>query len=121
MSRKKLARYLAYIPAVMWMIMIFSLSSVPSLSASSNPTFDFAFKKTAHVSVYFVLFFLLWLPERKRDKSSYIKILLICLAFAVSDEIHQMFVPGRHPHIKDVGFDSLGYGVASLISSKIKL
>lgn len=32
----------------------------------------------------------------------------ICLIFAISDEIHQGFVPGRTPHVRDVVIDFCG-------------
>ena len=32
----------------------------------------------------------------------------VCLAFALSDEWHQSFVPGRHFSIGDLGSDALG-------------
>lgn len=34
--------------------------------------------------------------------------LLICVLYAISDEVHQMFVPGRGPGLKDVLIDSSG-------------
>ncbi len=34
--------------------------------------------------------------------------LLVCVLYAISDEVHQMFVPGRGPGIKDVLIDSVG-------------
>ena len=34
--------------------------------------------------------------------------LIVCVLYAISDEVHQMFVPGRGPGIKDVLIDSAG-------------
>ena len=33
---------------------------------------------------------------------------MICVIYAVSDEVHQAFVPGRGPALKDVLIDSAG-------------
>ena len=33
---------------------------------------------------------------------------LVSLTYAVSDEVHQYFVPGRAARLYDVGFDTLG-------------
>jgi len=40
---------------------------------------------------------------------------LICVGYAISDEIHQIFVPGRGPQIKDVLIDSGGAAVGIFI------
>lgn len=37
--------------------------------------------------------------------------LLICVLYAISDEIHQHFVPGRGAQVKDVLIDSAGASV----------
>ncbi len=52
-------------------------------------------------------------------KNRYIWVLLIsfiiCLMYAISDEIHQIFVPGRGAQISDVLLDSLGAGTGIII------
>ncbi len=39
----------------------------------------------------------------------------VCLAYACSDEFHQRFVPGRGSDLKDVLYDSCGYGLSILL------
>ena len=34
--------------------------------------------------------------------------LLVCVLYAISDEVHQLFVPGRGAQVKDVLIDSAG-------------
>ena len=34
--------------------------------------------------------------------------LIICGVYAISDEVHQYFIEGRGPHLKDVLIDSAG-------------
>lgn len=46
------------------------------------------------------------------EKSNWKTPLLFGLAFALSDEYHQSFVPGRSARFLDIGFDSLGMFVA---------
>ena len=41
--------------------------------------------------------------------------LLICVLYAVSDEVHQIFVPGRGAEVKDVLIDSAGASVGVLM------
>ncbi len=40
--------------------------------------------------------------------------LILCLIYAITDEIHQSFVPGRYPTSTDIGYDMLGASVALL-------
>ncbi len=37
------------------------------------------------------------------------------LVYAVSDEVHQGFVPGRHPDLRDIATDAVGAAVALLL------
>lgn len=68
-------------------------------------------RKTAHFTEYAVLGFLLasvFSSFYLKQKNSFILSFLIGSAYAVSDEIHQRFVPGRSCQIKDMVIDSLG-------------
>ena len=47
--------------------------------------------------------------------------LLFGISFAILDEVHQSFVPGRHMSSTDMIFDSLGILFGSLASSRIAL
>ena len=46
---------------------------------------------------------------------------LICLSYACTDEIHQLFVPGRSGKILDVGIDAIGFCVAAAVCNLIRL
>ncbi len=37
--------------------------------------------------------------------------LLLCIAYAITDEVHQMFVPDRYADVRDVLSDAAGAGV----------
>lgn len=68
-------------------------------------------RKTAHFSIYAVLtlIFTLLLSQYKiYGKRQFLFALLLCFLYACSDEIHQLFVPGRSGEIKDVLLDTLG-------------
>lgn len=90
------------------MLTIFSLSAQPS---SELPDFDWAdqiIKKGAHVAGYALLALSYWwalgLQREKRWLAWGMAVL-----FAVTDEFHQSFVPGRFPSIWDVlVFDNFG-------------
>jgi len=44
----------------------------------------------------------------------------LCIFYAITDEIHQSFVPGRGPRVLDVGIDALGT-LLGLLPAMIKL
>lgn len=78
---------------------------------------DFFLKKTAHMIGYGIFYYLLVRAVKPKSLSAYVVIMIFCVFYAISDEIHQSFVPGRTATLMDVGFDSLG---ASISFSKIK-
>ena len=67
----------------------------------------------AHIPAYALLAFL-WLKafERRSANHSFMAAALILLfalmLFAVSDEIHQSFIPGRSASYMDIGLDFIG-------------
>lgn len=95
---------------------------------------DFFVRKTAHLTEYAVLGVLSFLSLKdlrcaflRRRLFKVSASLLSCLMYAASDEIHQMFVPGRNAAARDVLIDFCGsvIGVvvcliASLICQNIK-
>lgn len=73
---------------------------------------DHPIRKLAHFTEYMILGALMVGIPQFREKSDYWKRGLIvwgiaCL-YAVSDEVHQLFVPGREGALKDVLLDSTG-------------
>ena len=47
-----------------------------------------------------------------QNKKALALAMLIASLYAVSDEIHQRYVPGRHGRARDVAMDAIGVGVA---------
>ena len=94
-------------PVVAWMAVIFAFSSVPSLS--SGFSFDYVLRKCAHMTEYAVLAVLL-VRALGREAPSF----ALGVAYAASDEIHQMFVPNRFADITDVVSDAIGAGTGLL-------
>lgn len=45
----------------------------------------------------------------------YVLALLFCAVCSVGDQVHKIFVPGRHFDMIDLGFDAVGYIVAMLL------
>ena len=44
-----------------------------------------------------------------------VPVLLFCAVCSVGDQVHKIFVPGRHFDVIDLGFDAVGYVTAMLL------
>lgn len=104
---------LLWLPVVFWCGVIFTLSSIPTLPTAEIIWWDFILKKSAHITEYAILYYLVFRAFSKNfSKRKNFLITIYCLLFTLiysfSDEFHQSFVPGRHPKLMDVGFDTLG-------------
>lgn len=139
----KFRAFLKYwLPALVWMAVIFSASSdTKSFARSSRilaPLLHWLFpqmpedtvhlivlfaRKGAHLAEYAVLALLFWRALRrpvKNDPRPWNRreaaraLALVCL-YAASDEFHQIFVPARTAHVTDVLIDTAG-GAAGLFA-----
>lgn len=75
-------------------------------------------RKIAHMTEYGILaiFLLLWVRDYvTSDRMRYGLPMLISGVYAASDEIHQLFVPGRSGKVTDVLIDSAGAALALLL------
>lgn len=71
----------------------------------------FAVRKLAHFLCYLVLGILVLNALKQCGVHGYKRIILsavVCILYAISDEIHQLYVPGRGGQIRDVLIDSSG-------------
>lgn len=105
-------KYLSWIPTMVWMFMIFGVSSQSTLHASSVYWLDFIIKKSAHFIEYFILNLLInyslkssFSLSKKRQIATAIGLAII---YAATDEFHQTFVAGRDGRLRDVLIDSAG-------------
>jgi VanZ family protein len=89
-------------PVVAWAALIFGLSSVADLSSGLGG-WDLLLRKLAHAAEYAILGALL---VRALQRPYWA--LVLGVAYAISDEIHQTFVPGRQGSPIDVLIDSAG-------------
>ncbi len=105
-----------WLPLVLWMSIIFCLSSIPGPSLPKMPTetINFLAHKTVHFVEYTGLGFL-FIRAVIYSKQNLQVLKWMCLSagiiflFAASDEWHQSFVPGRYAKWTDVIFDMV-YG-----------
>lgn len=100
-----------FVPLIFWLLLIFSFSARSTLVVIEQEAAEKLFYKGAHMFVYAVLVWLWWRalsPERRITWPVLLLALLFTVLYAVSDEIHQRFVPGRHGQLADVLFDAAG-------------
>lgn len=93
-----------WLPVIIWAGLIFYLSSIPDLKTSLETFWDIILRKIAHIVEYSVLFLLL----SRAMKKPLIWPIIISILYAILDEFHQSFVPGRNMALLDVCFDSAG-------------
>ncbi len=106
---------LRWAAVIAWMGVIFFLSSRPDLPnfAPGLPGLE---ELGGHLTAYGVLAGLLWWALRgSRVRYPATWALVLAVAYGVSDEFHQSFVPGRDMSVSDLMVDLLGAGVALLL------
>jgi VanZ family protein len=103
-------------PAILMMGLIFTASSIP---ASSFPSWsgwvDLLLKKGGHMLGYGLLALAVLRGVGGDTKLALRKTLIWVLVYAITDEVHQRFVPGRGPSVLDVLIDGIGASAALLI------
>jgi VanZ family protein len=102
-------------PVVFWAAVIFAFSSVPNL-ATDLGVWDTILRKCAHASEYAVLAVLLF-RALGRNRPAF----LIGFAYAITDELHQAFVGGRHASPFDVSMDAAGLALGLLVLHATRL
>ena len=103
-------KFALWAPVAVWAGVIFALSSIPSLSTGLG-VWDEILRKGAHLTEYAVLGMLLF-----RAVGREVPAFLLGVAYAITDEVHQHFVHGRHASPFDVAFDAAGVALGLLIA-----
>src|ERR1700676_873038 len=120
----ELAPLSEWIPVLVWGAVIFTLSTsafsaintskmidpmlrwlIPGISAASVDVVHMLVRKAAHFTEYGILF---WLLIRGPMAQRPYLALMLCVVYALTDEGHQVFVPGRTASLYDVALDSSG-------------
>lgn len=138
MKNKRLI--IRWIMLIIWMAFIFFMSHQPGDVSSKQSDFivkifeyigldlngyfgsiaTFVIRKAAHFTEYFILYILVVrvLKLYYNIKIAKMASLVVVLGYAISDEIHQYFIPGRAMALKDVIIDFSG-GVFGFIVENI--
>ena|ERR1043166_5105698 len=124
-----------WLPVVVWMAVIFQLSTdlgsaastsriiepllhwlFPNMSSGSIKEVHLFVRKGGHLCEYVVLALLLWRAMSKTRPGengsplwkTALLALVVCAAYAGTDEFHQSFVHTRGPSVRDVLIDTCG-------------
>ena len=124
--KKNILRIVLLILILCWMYVVFGFSNADGeesagLSAKIARLFvknemyvKFAegiIRKLAHLTEYAIggiLIYSFVLTYKLRSKLQFIFSWLFVIAYAITDEVHQLFIPGRTGRIVDVYIDALG-------------
>lgn len=83
--------------------------------------YTFVIRKMAHFTVYLILGILVINMISSFNLKNLITIsILICFAYALSDEFHQLFVDGRSCELRDVLIDTIGSFIGIFIYNVFK-
>jgi hypothetical protein len=105
----------AWLPVVAWAGLIFTLSSIPDLGTGLGG-WDLVLRKLAHAGEFAVLGLLL-----VRALGRPLLAFWLGAAYAVTDELHQSFVPGRVGSPLDVAIDAAGVAVGVALAVRLRL
>lgn len=145
MDKKKLRLKISWAALLLWMIIIFVYSSKNGTESDKQSALviyifnalgidlnsmlgdlaTFIVRKTAHFTEYLVLFLLAYNTFKNylNKRSAIIYSILLTFGYACTDEIHQLFVPGRTGKFRDVLIDTSGsiFGgiVITLVNKRI--
>ena len=75
---------------------------------------NYFIRKCAHFLAYLVLGIVVLFATRRigyTGKKGIVFTLMLCIGYAITDELHQAFVPGRTPKLMDVLIDSSGASI----------
>ncbi len=114
-SARSVRLLLAWLPLLLWLGLIFYLSSrstfpEPPLPLVGGPWLRQHLSKLAHVTEYAILGALAYRAARtvRTGRSLWVGVFIFGVVAGALDEFHQSFVPGRSARVTDVLIDSAG-------------
>lgn len=138
---RKLLKCISILLVILWMIIVFSFSAESSGESEytsdsftkfifkGNITDDnveklsFIIRKIAHFTLYAlggICICICALLNFKANKRVYFISYIIGTAYAITDEIHQLFISGRSCELRDVIIDSSGIFVGVMLIKSFK-
>lgn len=123
---RNVTRFVYYwIPPLVWMGMIFYMSSQPRIAMTESTVWDFLIFKTLHMVEYGLLFFLLYRAFHSLPKWNETWIFCVSMAlsvgYAISDELHQLSIVSRQGKLRDVVIDVIGMLIVYAMIKSIRV
>lgn len=128
-------RLTAWLPVLAWLALLFILSTsvfaaantsliiepiwrwiLPGAGSTTIAVLHGLTRKCAHFANYAILF---WLMIRRPMAGRPYSAFALCVCYALLDEGHQIFVPGRTPSLYDVALDSSGALFSRFLSAAL--
>lgn len=107
----------AWGPAALWLAVLFFLSDQ---SSDAIPSWWAVNDKVAHLGMYGVLgSTLAWGRHIARGRPGWTLLLSGGVLWALSDEWHQSFTPGRTPSISDLAADLVGLLIGAAVAAAL--
>ena len=103
-----------WLPVLAWGAVIFALSSIPDLGTGLGG-WDLVLRKIAHAAEYAVLGALLVRATTRPGLA-----FALGVSYAVTDEVHQLFVPGRMGSPIDVAVDAVGVAAGIVLWQSVR-
>ena len=110
MRNKTTKTLIRWLPLLAWMALIFAFSHQPKGALPSYGVWDLLVKKGAHIAAYAVLALL-----ARGAGLSLVPAAILAGLYAISDEFHQTFIPGRNGTVADVLIDLVGVALGLLL------
>lgn len=121
---------------ILWMVFIFIMSSFDGIESSNQSNFivniianifnikniellSIIIRKLAHFTEYFILGILAYNYLIEYNQKIYLTV-IICIIYAITDELHQIITPDRVFSIYDILIDSSGAIIGAYLFKKIK-
>jgi len=114
-NKKQKKQLLFLLLAALWGYFIFYLSDTPDLASNLPYRYDFILRKLAHVFVFMVLTYLVAASLDSKQRHYLLFVIIVAIAYAFIDELHQTFVQGRVGSSRDVLVDSVGVFLGVLL------
>lgn len=106
---------ISWIITILVAIAIFYISSLTFESSNGPPGTGFKAMAYHIVAFFFFAFFLSISLVKGKYKKFILLVIIISILYGISDETHQLFVPGRVSSLSDVFLDSFGIILASTL------
>lgn len=111
-TRMKYNKHFWLVALVGWAVLIFLFSAFPKPFAEPRFDIEVILRKLGHFTVFYVFAGLLFKVIWDRVQWSFASVMIWSsvgsVLYAISDELHQLLVPGRHATFMDIVIDTFG-------------